>query len=53
VTHEMNFAREISDRIIFMDSGLTSYDGSPEGFFGNTDNERIGAFLSKIIKPGG
>ena len=50
VTHEMSFAREISDRILFMDEGLIVYDGAPGDFFENNDNDRIQAFLSKIIR---
>lgn len=46
VTHEMNFAREVADRIIFMDKGQIVEEGSPETFFGAPTNERTKAFLS-------
>ena len=47
VTHEMNFAREVADRIIFMDDGSVIADESPDDFFANQKNPRIQAFLSK------
>ena len=49
VTHEMGFAREISDRIVFMDQGKIIEQGSPDKIFENPDNERIRDFLGKII----
>jgi len=49
VTHEMGFAREVADRIIFMDSGKIVEQGSPEHFFSHTENERAKAFLDKIL----
>ncbi len=49
VTHEMGFAREVADRIIFMDSGKIVEQGAPEHFFGHTENERARAFLDKIL----
>ena len=49
VTHEMNFAKEVSDRIVFMDEGACLYDGSPEEFFSESnDNERIHRFLRAL-----
>ena len=45
VTHEMSFAKEISDKIIFLDGGHKLFDGKPEDFF-SSDNERIKRFLA-------
>ncbi|MDR1778555.1 MAG: amino acid ABC transporter ATP-binding protein [Clostridiales Family XIII bacterium] len=50
VTHEMNFAREISDRVIFMDDGQILADDDPERIFVSPDHPRILAFLDKIIR---
>lgn len=50
VTHEMGFARQVADRIIFMDHGVIIEEGKPEHFFENPTNERTKAFLSKILK---
>ena len=50
VTHEMGFAREIADRIVFVDGGRILEEGTPEHFFTNPQNERTKAFLSKIIR---
>ena len=49
VTHEMGFAREVTDRVIFMDGGYIIEEGTPEHFFTNPTQERAKAFLSKII----
>lgn len=49
VTHEMNFAREVSDRVIFMDQGLIVEEGNPEEIFVNPKNERTKAFLKNYI----
>lgn len=49
VTHEMGFAREVGDRVIFMDSGQIVEVGSPEHFFSNPEEERTRSFLSKIL----
>ncbi|WP_181793837.1 amino acid ABC transporter ATP-binding protein [Garciella nitratireducens] len=49
VTHEMAFAKEISDRIVFMDHGEILEEGSPEEIFQNTKNPRIQSFLNKIL----
>jgi glutamine transport system ATP-binding protein len=49
VTHEMGFAREVGDRVIFMDEGVIMEEGSPEKLFGNPQNPRTQAFLSKIL----
>ena len=49
VTHEMGFAKEISDRILFMDEGLIVESGTPEEVFGNPKNQRTKDFLSKVL----
>ena len=46
----MGFAREIADRIVFVDGGRILEEGTPEHFFTNPQNERTKAFLSKIIR---
>ncbi|HEX7638734.1 MAG TPA: amino acid ABC transporter ATP-binding protein [Burkholderiaceae bacterium] len=48
VTHEMGFAREVGDRILFFDQGRIAQDAPPDRFFGAQDNERIRAFLGQI-----
>ncbi len=49
VTHEMGFAREVADRVIFMDAGSIVEVGSPEHFFTNPTHERTKLFLSQIL----
>ena len=49
VTHEMAFARDVADRLIFMDDGTIVEEGTPEHFFETPENERTKAFLSKIL----
>lgn len=49
VTHEMGFAREVGDRVLFMDGGYIVEDGKPEQLFGNPQNERTKSFLGKIL----
>jgi len=49
VTHEMGFAREVADRVIFMDHGLLVEQNSPEEFFNNPQHQRTQDFLSKIL----
>lgn len=49
VTHEMGFAREVSDRIMFMDAGLVEDIGDPEYIFNETKNPRTVEFLSKVL----
>ncbi|MCR5048682.1 MAG: amino acid ABC transporter ATP-binding protein [Saccharofermentans sp.] len=49
VTHEMGFAREVGDRIIFMDEGRIVVEGTPAEIFGQTDNERLKTFLAKVL----
>ena len=49
VTHEMGFAREVGDRVLFMDGGYIVEQGHPEEVFGNPQNERTKAFLGKVL----
>ncbi|KOS64090.1 amino acid ABC transporter ATP-binding protein [Lysinibacillus sp. FJAT-14222] len=49
VTHEMGFAREVGDRVVFMDGGYIVEEGTPEEIFSNTQNERTKAFLGKVL----
>ena len=49
VTHEMGFARDVSDRVVFMDSGVIVEEGSPEEIFGHPKNERTRTFLSRYL----
>jgi polar amino acid transport system ATP-binding protein len=49
VTHEMGFAREVGDRVLFMDEGRIVEEGTPEQIFNRAQNERTQAFLSKIL----
>ena len=49
VTHEMGFAREVADRVLFMDSGVIVEEGSPAQIFENPKSERLQSFLSKVL----
>lgn len=49
VTHEMGFAREVSDRTLFIDEGIIKEDGTPEQVFGNPQNPRLQDFLAKVL----
>ncbi len=49
VTHEMGFAREVGDRILFIDEGVVMEQGKPADFFANPQNERTRSFLSKVL----
>ncbi len=49
VTHEMGFARQVADRVIFMDDGRILEEGTPDHFFENPQNERCRDFLAKIL----
>ena len=49
VTHEMGFAREVADRILFMDAGQIAEQGAPEEVFGNPKHPRTKEFLSKVL----
>ena len=50
VTHEMAFAKEVSDRVVFMDQGVILEQGSPQEIFGNPKNERTREFLSRYLE---
>jgi polar amino acid transport system ATP-binding protein len=50
VTHEMGFAREVADRVVFMDAGAVVETGTPEHFFSNPTHDRTKLFLSQILK---
>lgn len=49
VTHEMGFAREVADRVLFIDEGIIMEEGTPEEVFGNPKSPRLKDFLSKVI----
>ncbi len=49
VTHEMGFAREVADRVIFMDAGQIIEENDPETFFNNPESERLQLFLEQIL----
>ena len=49
VTHEMAFARDVSDRVIFIDEGVICEQGDPKEFFANPQTERAKAFLSRFL----
>ncbi|SEK65195.1 amino acid ABC transporter ATP-binding protein [Paenibacillus sp. OK003] len=49
VTHEMGFAREVADRVVFMDGGYVVEQGTPDEIFGNPKNERTISFLEKVL----
>ena len=50
VTHQMGFAREVSDRVCFFDGGKMVEQGKPDDIFGNPQNERLKQFLSKVLE---
>jgi polar amino acid transport system ATP-binding protein len=50
VTHEMGFAREVGDRILFFDRGGIAQDAPPETFFGAQEDERVRAFIGQIAR---
>ena len=50
VTHEMAFARSVSDKVLFMDGGYVAEEGAPEEIFGNPKNERTREFLRSVLK---
>ncbi|MCI8348879.1 MAG: amino acid ABC transporter ATP-binding protein [Firmicutes bacterium] len=50
VTHEMGFAKEVADRVVFMDNGVIVEEGSPEEIFDNPKSERLVAFLSSMLR---
>ncbi len=49
VTHEMGFAREVADRVVFLEEGILMEQNNPEEFFGNPKNERLKSFLGKVL----
>ena len=49
VTHEMGFAREVADRVLFMDGGVIAEQGTPAEVFGNPQSERLKSFLAKVL----
>jgi polar amino acid transport system ATP-binding protein len=49
VTHEMGFAREVANRVLFIDGGRILESGDPKTFFGNPQNPRLKEFLSKVL----
>ena len=49
VTHEMGFAREVGDRVLFMDQGVIGEEGTPEEMFNNPKSERLQSFLAKVL----
>jgi polar amino acid transport system ATP-binding protein len=51
VTHEMAFAREVADRVLFMDGGVIVEEGPPEEVIGNPKEERTRTFLSRVLDP--
>lgn len=50
VTHEMGFAREVSDRVVFMDKGVIAEEGTPEEIFGAPKQERTREFLKRVLE---
>ncbi|MDP4511415.1 amino acid ABC transporter ATP-binding protein [Nonomuraea sp. NBC_00507] len=53
VTHEMGFAREVADRVVFMDGGVIVEEGEPAKVIGNPSHERTRAFLRRVLHPEG
>ena len=49
VTHEMAFAREVSNRVLFLDDGMIAEEGSPDEIFGNPQCDRLKSFLAKVL----
>jgi putative lysine transport system ATP-binding protein len=50
VTHEMEFARDVADRVVFMDKGVIEEEGTPEEIFNNPKKERTREFLKRTLK---
>jgi glutamine transport system ATP-binding protein len=48
VTHEMGFAKEVADRVIFIDAGIIQEENAPAAFFSNPKNSRLRDFLGKV-----
>ncbi|BDZ37404.1 hypothetical protein GCM10025863_32840 [Microbacterium suwonense] len=51
VTHELSFAREAADRVLFMDGGVVVEQGPPAQLFGAPQHERTQKFLTRILRP--
>jgi polar amino acid transport system ATP-binding protein len=51
VTHEMNFARAVADRVIFMDDGVIVEEGSADQVIGRPQHERTQSFLKRVLEP--
>ena len=51
VTHEMAFARDVADRVIFMDGGYIVEEGHPDDVIGNPQHERTRSFLDRVLNP--
>ena len=49
VTHEMGFAREVANRVVFLDNGVLAEEGTPDEIFNNPKSERLKTFLSKVL----
>ena len=49
VTHEMGFAREVADRVVFMDGGVIAEEGTPEEIFSHPKSERLQQFLKAVL----
>jgi polar amino acid transport system ATP-binding protein len=49
VTHEMGFAREVGDKLVFMDGGVIVEEGDPREVLGNPQHQRTQSFLSKVL----
>ena len=49
VTHEMGFAKEVANRVIFMSDGVIKEENSPQAFFNTPQDERLKEFLSKVL----
>ncbi len=52
VTHEMGFAREVADRVVFIDQGIIQEENTPDELFGNPQNPRLRDFLGKVLSHG-
>jgi len=50
VTHEMGFARQVADRVLFIDQGIIAEEGAPDEVFGNPQNPRTKSFLEKVLE---
>jgi glutamine transport system ATP-binding protein len=50
VTHEMGFAKEVADRVVFVDQGVIQEEGTPDDIFNHPQNERLKSFLSKVLE---